>query len=181
MRKWLLAAVLALGFLGRAEAVNPILGTVQITTTTATTPKLQNGTVYIASMTVGGNFVATGTITTGLSIIANGSSGSNGNLLQSQGPGLSPVWIATSTILNNNVFNTTNTFTGGNTYVSLVTFSSTTQDTGSGTLSVSSNTILSGATFYQNARVVVSSMSVSSFTVTSINISTNPFVAGNAA
>lgn len=52
MKKLLLSFFAVIGFSSVSHAANPIYGTVQITTTTATIPALQNGTINVASGTI---------------------------------------------------------------------------------------------------------------------------------
>lgn len=71
MKKLLLSLAFCLGFTSYAHAVNPIYGTVRITTTTTMTPPFQNGSIYIASATIGGPLFATGTFTTSIASISS--------------------------------------------------------------------------------------------------------------
>src|SRR5258706_3501193 len=94
--------------------------------------KVTNAALLVASaqaVTISSNLVVAG----GALSVANGA-GTNGFILQSQGPGLAPTWMTSpaATLLNS-----TNTWTGGNTYVSSSTFN--------GAVVVSTSIILQGS------------------------------------
>ncbi len=52
MKKLLIGLLFGLGLCGTAHAVNPIYGTVRITTTTTISPPVQNGSIFVASGTI---------------------------------------------------------------------------------------------------------------------------------
>lgn len=189
--KKLLAALFLLASV-KAWAVNPILGTVQIGTSTVVVPKFQNGAINISSSSIQtGNFptslISSGVVTLGgagnavtissnavLSgaLLATSSPGSSGQLLTSNGPGTSPSWagIPASDISGTTItWTATQTFQKPSTFISSITvlsngeidgvFKATGTVTLGGSLNavtISSNTILPGATFYQNAPIVIS-------------------------
>src|SRR5258706_12668442 len=95
--------------------------------------KVTNAALLVASaqaVTISSNLVVAG----GALSVANGA-GTNGFILQSQGPGLAPTWITSpaATLLNS-----TNTWTAGNTYLSSSTYG--------GAVLISTTVILQGST-----------------------------------
>ncbi len=81
------------------------------------------------AVTISSNLIVSG------ALVANNSAGINGYLLSSQGPGTTPMWVASpaSTLLA-----ATNTWTGGNTYVSSSTYN--------GAVLISTTVVLQGST-----------------------------------
>lgn len=157
MKKLIVASLLFVSV--RGWAVNPIMGTVQISTNPIVVPKFQNGSINIASGTIHDLNVSfglsVGTMTVSTLTVTNLSVST---LTVTSSTTLSATRITTATIVNSETVATltvsSNTVLPGATFYQAgpIILGNPSQS-----VTISSNTILPGATFYQGSPIIFTS------------------------